>query len=168
MARGRTWSFYDTTISVPHTNAGSLGNLTGILANDIGSNPRDYSHLRTVGSITISAPAGSTAYDSAKVFLGITVVDGDAAAAGSFPDPYGDNVDWIWTHGCQVFVPDNPSATLSTPCIPDHLASPWIDIRQARRMRGDELLYIVGYDDSGISGALNISIDLRTLWQVRV
>lgn len=168
MARNRVWSFMDVSTTLAHSAAGQIGDMSGVLEADISSNLRNYSHLRTVGSITVSAPAGSSAYDGAKIFLGITVVEEDAAAAGAWPDPYGDNVDWIWTHGAQIFVPDNPSASLATPCIPDHLASPWIDTSATRKIRGSKRLSLVGYDDSGITGTLNISANLRTLWAVNV
>lgn len=164
----RSWATVSTSTTLAHTNAGLICSLTDAHNTELGRNMRDFTMERIVGSINISAPAGSSAYDSATVFLGIATVENDAVAAGAYPDPFGDNIPWLWTLGAQVFVPDNPSASYSTLCVPEHLSSPWLDIRQQRRVKGDQSIVLVGYDDSGITGTLNISANLRTLVTVRV
>lgn len=168
MGVGKIWNSKTGSTTIPHTASGDIANLTDGLETDLGRQLRDYTVERIVGNIQISAPAGSTAYDSAFVFLGIIPVSSDARTASAYPEPYSDNVPWLWTHGGQVFVPDNPSASLSTLCIPDGLASVSVDIRQRRRVKGDSDIMLVGYDDSGITGTLNIAYNLRTLYTVRV
>lgn len=165
---GRVWTYHDATQTVGHSAATNALNFTSGLQTQLDRKPFDYSIRRIVGSIQVSAPAGSSAYDSAKIFMGIVPVDADATASGAYPDPFGDNVPWLWTHAGQIFVPDNPAASLSTLCIPDHVASPLLDVRQARRIKGSgDQLCLVCYDDSGITGTLNISVSARCLWDVR-
>lgn len=162
------WTYHDVSTTLAHSSAGSLYDFTGVLENQVAFTPSDYTIRRIVGSMSISAPAGSSAYDSAKIFLGLGVFDVDAVSAGAYPEPWADNAHWMWTHAGQIYVPDNPSASLATPCYPDHLALPMVDIRQARRIKGRGYdLRLVGYDDSGITGTLNFSMTVRALWSIR-
>ena len=163
----RVWTYHDTTTTLAHSSAGTILDLSSALRTQVDFKPSDVTCQRVVGHIQISAPASSTAYDSAKVFIGIVPVTSDARNAGSYPEPFADNVPWMWTHGGQVWVPDNPSATLATPVIPDHIGSPHVDIQTNRRIHGRDMsLVLIGYDDSGITGTLNISATLRVLWKL--
>ena len=163
----RLWTYHDTTQTLGHGSATTVLNFRSGLESQSGMNPSDVTIQRIIGQINVSAPAGATAYDSAKIFLGIVPVSADAITAGALPEPFGENVPWTWTHGGQVFVPDNPAASLSTLLIPDHVASPPIDSTAQRRIRGRQMsLVMVGYDDSGITGTLNISVTARCLWLV--
>lgn len=163
----RTWTYHDTTTTLAHAAAANLMNFTAGLQSQLGYNPSDYTCQRIVGHVQLLAPAGATPYDSAKIFLGILPVDSDATAAGAYPEPFADSLQWMWTHGGLVSVPDNPSASLATLLIPDHVASPHLDIQTNRRIRGrSENLCLVGYDDSGISGTLNVSVTARVLWKL--
>lgn len=170
MARKRLetlWTYHDTSVGMAATNAGSLHDFTGVLESQVGFTPSDYTLRRMVGSMAITAPAGSTAWDSSKFFLGLGVFDVDAVSAGAYPEPWADNAHWSWTHAGIIFVPDNPSASLTTPCIPDHLAMPLVDIRQPRRVRGRGYdMRLVGYHDNGI-GTLNFNMTVRCLWSIR-
>lgn len=164
----RVWTYHDTTTTIAHTNAANIIDFSANLRTQIGYNPSDVTVQRIVGHVQISAPASSTAYDGAKIFLGIVPVDDEAAGGAVYPEPYADSIPWLWTHGGQVWVPDNPSASLATPVIPDHIGSPHIDIQAQRRIKGRHVsLRMVGYDDSGITGTLNISVTARCLWLLR-
>ena len=163
----RTWTYHDVSTTLAHSTSGTLVDFTSALQSQTGFNPSDVTCQRIVGHLSLAAPAGSTAYDAAKIFLGIVPVSADARSAGAYPEPFADNVQWMWTHGGTVWVPDNPSATLSTPCIPDHVALPHLDIQTNRRIRGRDMdLVLIGYDDSGISGAINFAATLRVLWKI--
>lgn len=169
MPRNLSWSPHSGSTTIAHTNAAVIHNLTNDHETKLGRTLANYTVERVVGSIQISAPAGSTAYDSAHVYLGLAVVENDSIGAGILPEPFADEIPWLWTWGVQLFVPDNPSASLATLCIPDHAASPYLDIRQQRRVAGfNHSLVLVGYDDSGITGALNVSFQARSLFRIRV
>lgn len=164
---GRTWTYHDFSTTMGGAPAASLHDFTSPLRTQVGFTPSDVTVQRIVGHLGQSAPGGATAYDSQKFFWGIIPVDGDAATAGAFPEPWADSVRWMWTHGGETWVPDNPSATLHTPLIPDHIALPHIDIQVNRRMRGrNQELHLVGYDDGGITGAVNVYGTLRVLWKL--
>lgn len=164
----KIWTFHDATQSVGHGASTVVHNFSSQLRTQIGYNPSDCTVQRIVGHVQIIAPAGSTAYDAAKVFVGIVPIDDEAAAGAVYPEPFGDSVPWLWTHGGTVWVPDNPSATLGMPVIPDHVGSPHIDITAQRRIKGRDIsLRMVSYDDSGITGTLNISLTARVLWLLR-
>lgn len=169
MPNSLSWAPHSGVTTIAHTNSASIHNLTNDHESKLGRTLANYTVERVVGSIQMSAPAGSTAYDSAHVFLGLCVLENDAIGAGAIPEPFTDEVPWLWTWGVQLFVPDNPSATLATLLIPDHAAAPYLDIRQQRRVTGyNHSLILCGYDDSGISGALNISFQARSLFRIRV
>lgn len=163
----RVWTYHDVSTTLAHTSSGTLIDFTSGLQTQVDYKPSDVTAQRIVGHMSLATPAGGTAYDSAKIFLGIVPVSGDARAAGAYPEPFSDNVPWMWTHGGTVWVPDSPSASLATPLFPDHVALPHIDIQTNRRIHGRDMdLVMIGYDDSGITGALSFQATLRVLWKI--
>ena len=162
------WTRASSSNILPASSAGSVYNISSGLDTALDRNVNNWTIERLILDLQLTVPAGTAAGRAYSYFLGITLVEDDAVAAGVYPEPFGDNVSWMWIRSARVFADHTVPASYASPAVPHSASHIQEDIRNKRRLRQHgQSLYMVGYHDNGLSANPTINITFSALWNVR-
>lgn len=166
--RNLFWTRDASSVTIPATTAGSLISLDTVLNTALGRTVNNWTLERLILDLQYTVPAGTTAGRSYGAFLGLGLIDGDAAVAAAYPEPFGDNVPWAWLDAPRLFADHTVPASYSSPAVPHSASHVHVDIRRRVRMRqAGQTLRIVGYHDNGLAANPTLYFSYSALWNVR-
>ena len=160
------WVRGSSVVTIPATTSASLISFDGALGAALGETVRNWTIERIIGNLVATVPAGTTAGRSYQLHLAIDMVEYDAIAAGSFPEPFSDQgYSFPWIDGRRVFAGDNPPSSFASPGINGMI---FLDMRSKRRAKGSSHgLRMFGNHDNGLATNPALYFNYSALFRLR-